>query len=447
MTWVLAHGVGVRADLPVPLWLGLTAAAAVLLVSFGVLNLLWHQSRYEPAPPGRPLPEVLQRLADAPATGALLRTAGILATLALLVTLALGPDNSTHNPAPTWFYVWFWVGLLPASLLLGPVWRLLNPLRAVSRALARLSGDPDERAVRPLPARLGWWPAAAGLLAFTWLELCHPDPDAPLTILVFLSVYQLAQLAGAMRYGQAWFDRGDAFEAYSSLIARLAPVGRRDDGRLVWRSPLAGLAGLGAEPGLVAVVSVLLGATVFDGLTQTGWWQTTFESWLDTPQYTAVTSMSLLAAVGLVALTFSAATEPSARFLDQHSSARPRAGLADRFAHSLVPIAVGYTVAHYFSLVILQGQVGYIAASDPLGLGWDLFGTGDWAIQYRLLNGFGFAAVQIGAIVAGHVVGAVAAHDRAVAVFPGKAAARGQYRLIGIMVVYTMAGIALVTAP
>jgi hypothetical protein len=97
--------------------------------------------------------------------------------------------------------------------------------------------------------------------------------------------------------------------------------------------------------------------------------------------------------------------------------------------------------------VILQGQVGYIAASDPLGLGWDLFGTGDWAIQYRLLNGFGFAAVQIGAIVAGHVVGAVAAHDRAVAVFPGKAAARGQYRLIGIMVVYTMAGIALVTAP
>jgi hypothetical protein len=179
---------GGRSDLPVPLWLAQYAAAAALVVSFAMLIAYWREPRLEgKAGDARPLPAALQRFADAPATRAALR--------------ALGPNDSGTNPAPTWLYVWFWVGLVSASLLLGPIWRLLNPLRTISAGLARLAGDPDQSRARPLPPGLGYWPAAVGLVAFTWLELVYPYRDQPYTLLVFFVLYAWVQLVAAFRYG------------------------------------------------------------------------------------------------------------------------------------------------------------------------------------------------------------------------------------------------------
>src|SRR5215207_7557112 len=134
----------------------------------------------EPAPArrpgsgdGQPLPDWLQRFVDARATRIGLRALGLVLAVVTVGVAALGPNNSAINPAPTWVYVWFWVGLVPASLLLGPIWRLLNPLRTLSAGLVRLSGDPDEAGTRSLPARLGYWPAAIGLAVFAWLELVY----------------------------------------------------------------------------------------------------------------------------------------------------------------------------------------------------------------------------------------------------------------------------------
>lgn len=113
------------------------------------------------------------------------------------------------------------------------------------------------------------------------------------------------------------------------------------------------------------------------------------------------------------------------------------------FIHSLIPIAVGYTIAHYFSLLVFQGQAGYILASDPLGTGWNLFGMADWEINYTAVSTAAIALVQIGSIVIGHVVGVVAAHDRSVEIFPEEHKRRAQYSLLSVMVAYTIAGIAL----
>ena len=134
-------------------------------------------------------------------------------------------------------YVWFWVGLVPASLLLGPVWRLLNPLRTISAGLAWLAGDPGQAHARPLPPSLGYWPAAISLVVFAWLELVYPYRDEPYTLLVFILLYAWAQLVAAFRYGQAWYARGDGFEVYSTLVASLCPIGRRTDGRLDCATP------------------------------------------------------------------------------------------------------------------------------------------------------------------------------------------------------------------
>ncbi len=105
------------------------------------------------------------------------------------------------------------------------------------------------------------------------MELVYDRADEPATVLVFLAIYGVVQLLAAQRYGPKWYERGDGFEVYSTLVARLSPFGRRSDGRLVVRSPLDGLAGLTPAPGLLAVICVLLGSTAFDGVTRTQYWQ------------------------------------------------------------------------------------------------------------------------------------------------------------------------------
>jgi hypothetical protein len=440
---ILAHGLGGRSDLPVPLWLAQYAAAAALVVSFAMLVAWWRQPRLEgAAADARPLPDAFQRFADAPATRTALRALGLLLAAATVVVAAVGPNDSARNPAPTWVYVWFWVGLVPASLLFGPVWRLLNPLRTISAGLARLAGDPDQERVRPLPPWVGYWPAAVGLAVFAWLELVYPYRDQPYTLLVFFLLYAWAQVTAAFRYGQHWYARGDGFEVYSTLVGHLAPIGRRADGRLGLRNPLAGLAALRPEAGLVAVVCVLLGSTAFDGLSRTRWWNDLI---LDAGVTTNILlgTAGLLGCIGVVAATYTAATQAGEQYRRGRRNGNPNDRLDRQFVHSLVPILIGYTIAHYFSLLIFQGQMGYILASDPLGRGWNLFGTADWRMNLVLVSTTAIALLQVGAIVTGHVLGVVTAHDRAVALFKGRDRARGQLLLLVTMVFYTLSGIAL----
>ena len=439
---VLAHGPGGAGDLPVPVWLAQYGVAAALVAAAVVLAVRWRAPRLEglAAGDGRPLPTALARLADAPATRAGLRLLGLLLAAVTVLVAAAGPADPGANPALTWVYVWFWVGLVPASLLLGPVWRLLNPLRTLSAGLARLAGEPAQPHARPLPRRLGYWPAAAGLAAFAWLELVYPYRDEPFTLLVFLLAYAWAQLGAAFRYGQAWFGRGDAFEVYSTLLAHLCPLGRRPDGRLVLRNPLAGLAGLRPETGLVAVVCVLLGAAAFDGLSRVGW-SSELTLAASPAAGTVLGTAGLLATIAVVAASFTAAARAGERY--RRARGGPEDRLDRQFVHALVPVLVGYTVAHYFTLALFQGQRGYILASDPFAAGWDLFGTAGWRMNLLLVSTTAIALVQFGAVVGGHLLGVVTAHDRAVALFPDRDRLRGQSPLLAMMVVYALGGVAL----
>ena len=436
---LLAHGLGGRSDLPVPLWLAVSGAAAAVVASFFALGTLWVTPRLKGAQAGRQLPRWLERLADARITRRLLRVLGLVFLAVLVLVALLGPPSSSDNPAPTWFFVWFWVGLVPISLLFGPVWRLCNPLRTISGVLSRWLNEGDEEP-RRLPRAFGYRPATLSLFAFVWLELVYPEPDLPLTVFVFILLYALVHVSGGVRYGPEWFERGDGFEVYSSLIARLSPLGRRSDGRLVIRNPLDGLAALRNEPELVPVIGVILGSTAFDGLTRTQVWEGLSEKATGLG-YLLLGTAGLVGEIAFVIVSYSWANVVSERLAGANPS-NPLA-LGGRFVHSLVPIGIGYTVAHYFSLFVFQGQAGYLLASDPLGWGWNILGTADLRIDYAVVGTSTIALVQVGAIVAGHVLAVVAAHDRAVEILPEGAKRRAQYPLLAVMVVYTMLGIAL----
>jgi hypothetical protein len=432
-----AHGIGGRADLPVPLWIALYGAGAAVLVSFFVLFLFWNEPRTRRTEDSHPLARRFQRVADSRGTLAALRAVGLLVAAVELSVAWFGPRDSSVNAASTWFYVWFWVGLGPLSVLFGPFWRWLNPLRTIAAAL-RFVLRRGAR-TRALPEKLGYWPAAVSLLAFLWLELVYDHADVPHTVFAFLVGYGLVHVVAGTVYGPAWFDKGDGFEVYSSLFGQMAPIGRRPDGRVALRNPLDGLAAVPAAPGLVVTISVMLGSTGFDGFSRGNWWRNEMYS-ADRSVKLIAGSAGLLAAVALVYATYGWASNVTQRFAPPGASS-----LRELLAPSLLPISLGYSIAHYFSFAMYQGQAGVYLANDPYGRGWNLFGLTSWhSIDYSVVTTGTIAAVQIGAIVCGHVAGVVAAHDRSVGTLAVRHRRVGQYPLLTTMVAYTMAGIALV---
>ncbi|KOU82278.1 hypothetical protein ADK94_24570 [Streptomyces sp. XY593] len=420
----MAHGIGSQHDLPISPFYAFAGAFAALFVSFLALGLLWSTSRFRGERSGLALPAALQRVADAPATRTTLRGLGLAAALLVLLHLLLGPDDPAHNPAPGAVYVLLWVGLVPASLLLGPVWRLLNPLRTLHRLLSRALRRPGT-GHHPLPARLGLWPAAAGLFAFTWLELVSTDPASTTTLLIALATYTTAHLLLAARYGEAWFADGDAFEAYSALLARLSPLGRRDDGRLVLRNPFHGLDATPERPGLVATVCVLLGSTAYDGFSDNPTWINTLQT--SPLGRTPTATLGLLGSIALVG-TLYCLCAAATRLVSG-----PHPGPLTAFAHSLVPIALGYLIAHYFSLLVVEGPRTVSMA----------LGTDNAPEPAPPLGPGGLAALQVIAVVTGHVLGVVAAHDRSVRLFPPAKAVAGQLPLLALMITYTIGGLSL----
>ncbi|MEZ5092118.1 hypothetical protein [Nocardioides sp.] len=433
---IQTHGIGGSQDLPISPILAIAGAVAALTISFTVLAVAWRKPRYSESV-GDPAPRWLARLVDSAGWAIALRVLGLLLFGYLLWVTYLGPDLLT-NPAFGMFYVLLWVGLVPVSLAFGPVWKAISPTRTISRGVARLARTDPETGLVGYRVRLGYWPAALGLFAFVWTELVSPRPDELGTIQLWIGVYLAVMLVGGALGGQQFHEHVDPFEVYSTLVSRMSFWGRRH-GELVVRSPMANLAMTPVRPGLVAVVAVLFGSTAFD-------------SFKDSPEWLSVTQSSSspyllnnLALIGFclaVGAIFAAGT--MATGVGPETRRRDLPGL---FAHSVAPIVIGYVVAHYLSFLVIVGQTTLIQMSDPMGNGSNLLGTADWSVNYWLLEHPTLLAnTKVLAVVTGHILGVIAAHDRAISLLPKRHQLTGQLPLLFAMVAFTVGGLYLLFA-
>ncbi len=427
----LAHGIGGRADLPAPLWLTLYAGGTAVIVTFLALLAFWTRQRY-----ARGAEVSTDRIHPVRPGLIAARIAGMVVWIATVAVGILGSSDATKSPVPTWFWVWFWVGLAPISVLFGPVWRWMNPLRTV---ISVIRGALGVHPARPIPPRWGIWPAVGSLSVFLWFELVFDRSDHPGVIVAFIIGYSAVIVAGGIRYGPDWCSRADGFEVYSTLFGYLSPIWRRPNGRLGLRNPLRRLATVPRTPGVAAFTCLVLGATAFDGLSRHGIWRNLVADVTRTPRILIGTA-GLTITVCTVLATYLLAT----RSAEPHLRVGADLRLDRELAHSLLPIALGYSVAHYFSFAVFQGQAGYLLATDPLGRGWNLLGLHSTQINYAVLSATTIATVQICGVVIGHILGVIAAHDRAIGLFPRSVRIRGQYALLTVMVGYTVGGLALV---
>ncbi|HEY1833886.1 MAG TPA: fenitrothion hydrolase [Solirubrobacteraceae bacterium] len=439
-----AHGIVGKADLPIPVWLFSWAAAIVLVVSFVALSTLWLTPKLQTETP--------RRLFAIPCALAPLASAFGLGVFALVVYSGFaGAQAANANFAVTFIYVVFWVGLPVLSLVFGDFFAALSPWRTFARCLLWLM-PPRMRAARRYPSWLGTWPAVIGLAGFGWLELVYLERDVPSTLAALSLGYFAAMVTGMLTFGvEQWSEHGDGFAAYFSLVARLSPLAYRDCAVYV-RRPLSGAPGLPIVPGTVALVCTIIGTTTFDGLSNGGYWKELASTLVEgltsiglnqSAAVELVFSFGLLGCIVMVAGVYRLGVGG----LRTVSSRYSQAELSRRFVHTLLPIAIAYVLAHYFSFVIWQGQAMRYLISDPLGNGANVFGTASTQIDYTIISYAAIWYVQVAALLLGHVGGLALAHDRALAIYrSSEDAIRSQYWMLGVMVAFTSFGLWLLSA-
>jgi hypothetical protein len=452
-----AHGIGGQADLPISLGLAVSGAVAALVISFTILVVAWRTPRYATG-----LDDIETETGDTESDGETqqsrpsfwliaLRLAGMVAFVFTALTSVLG-ENQLTNPFFGIVYVWLWVGVVFASLLFGPVWRAISPMRTINAGLARLAGGDPERGVLDYPAWLGHWPAAIGLYSFVWMELVNRTPTDLGTVRLWCAIYVAAMLIGGAVFGSRFYENADPFEVYSTLAGSLSIWGRGEGGGVVLRSPLAGAATIPSRPGLVAVVAVLFGSTAFDSFSESVYWiRTIQESSISGITLNNLALLAFCLGVGLIlasgtmlaGVLFRPTWRPW-RWLAFEPLARPRMEMPRRLAHSIVPIVAGYIVAHYLTVFIDVGTQTLARASDPLGKGWDILWTAGVEPSYWFsYHPTVLATVKVLAVVIGHVTAAVLAHDRAIALLPRRHQITGQLPLLAAMVAFTAGGLYL----
>jgi hypothetical protein len=455
-----AHALVAKQDLPIPAWLFAWAASIVLIASFFALAAAWRKPQFEQER-WRPSAAWLTTVLHSWPLQVLCGGLGVFLLGVGIYSGIHGTEAPDRNFAITFFFVTAWIGFPFASALLGNVFPIFNPWRAIARVAGGAYGLVALCRMPHLayPEKLGRWPAAAGLLGFVWLEVVYGssggvavglEPHAAGVAACVYSVYTLTMMA---LFGiETWCSRGEIFSVYFGMFSQLAPFGVKD-GRIGCRRPLAAATHWATTvPGSTAVVIASIASTSFDGaedgaykggLAHVG-------SWIEG------LGVGPLATIRITDSIFMAATVLAVAgvYLLGVKGMRSVPGapafrtLTRGFAHSLIPIALAYVVAHYFSLFVYQEQAQFTyLLSDPLGTSTtDLFGTAEYGIDFNALTPNIVWYVQVAALLVGHVVGLTLAHDRALVYWPDyRRASRSQYWMLAVMVAFTCFGLYLLS--
>jgi hypothetical protein len=455
-----AHGFGERYDLPLPLSLYLYGTAGAIIAS-GIIAGLFVRH----AVPDRSYLRIdlfahpAGRMVAHPAVIILLRLAALLLFIVTVTAGFIGDQNPYRNIAPTMVWIVVWVGLAYVSAFVGDLWALLNPWRTMFEWAEALSARLGARGGLSLglryPDTLGVWPAVVLLLAFVWIELVYPSAAVPRQLACLATGYSILTWAGMAVFGrETWLRNGEVFSVVFGTYARFAPIDVRGGPRpeLILRPFGAGLRdGRPASPSMMAFVLLLLSTVLYDGLLNTPEWaslENAIGAVIGDPNEFAPIAIRSIGLVAFWLLFLGAYLAVSAMMSTATGGHRSPLEIAQSFAFTLIPIAIGYHVAHYLVFLLIQGQYIVPLISDPFGWGWNLFGTAGYRVDIAVVGARFAWYAAVAAVLIGHVVAVFQAHAVAMQVLePRRAALRSQVPLTALMVGYTLVSLSILAEP
>ena len=450
-----AHAFGARYDLPLPLGFYLGAAGLAVVASFlGAVAFLrtGHAGRVTfdmPIPP---------RIAAAVHRALII--VGLATITVVLATAFLGPAQAMRNFATITVWVLWWVGFLLLSGLAVELWPGVDPFRGAYRLICQFAGRNPEVGAFVLPRQAGWL-APAGLLAIAWVELVSDWSEDPRALGIMILLYLAFSLTAGAAFGLRWFREADPLGRLFELVGRIAPVSAPRPAALELRLPGEGLLkDAGRHPGEVMLVVCLIGTVLFDGLSETPAWAAVLDSvsrsvnlrgillWL---RDAGVDLLKLIQTLGLISTIAAFLGLFLALAWGMRRAARTSlstAEVAAAFASTLMPIAIAYHLSHYVSYLLIAGQLIVPAVSDPLGSGWNLFGTARDTIDVGVIGAKQVWWIAVVTLVAGHTLSVLISHRRALAIFGDtRRAATSQLPMAAAMVGLTACSLWILSQP
>jgi hypothetical protein len=458
-----AHGFGMRYDLPLPLSLWIVGAASTVMLSFLLVAIFYRWSAGTEANVEVDLLRWrLGRLASGPAVQFLGQALAIGSLVVVVVAGLIGDQTPTRNFAPTAIWIAWWVGFSYLSAFVGDVWSAVNPWSTLFNWYQAIFSvrSANRRPKFAWPEALGAWPAMGLFFVFAWIELIWDGRSIPSHLAWLVIGYSVITWTGMYLVGSdVWLRNADPFALAFGVLARFAPTAIRDEGsktesgrKWILRPPAVGLLHTkNVTSSLVGFIIVMLSTVTFDGLMATPFWQH-IENVLyaslpvfGDSRLTLISTLGLLSFCGIFAAVY--------RFVVTLVAGASRGTIAvdaasRAFVLTLVPIAIAYLVAHYSSYFLIQGQLMIRLISDPLGFGWNLFGSAQFRPDIGIVGARFIWYTSVIAIVLGHVVAVFLAHIIAVRSFPSsRAALRSQIPMLTLMVGYTMMSLWIIAQP
>ncbi|SEL72532.1 hypothetical protein [Haloferax larsenii] len=414
-------------SVPAPFWLVVVSGGGVVGVSFLVSAFVTDDETLgafarRSIALGRPVELV----------GRGLQVGGVVGLLTVVAVGLFGPKTAIANLGVLLVWVGWWAGFTMQTYLVVDVWPLVNPTRTLGTVVRSLGRGPT----RTIPEAVGSWPSVVGLLALVWVEVVSPLSANPRALAVVVLGYSVVTVAGAVAFGDAWFDHVDPVSRVFRLYGLLAPIQRTDDGLSV-SFPGAGLARVetAMDTDDVAFVIALLWVTTYDGLVSTVAWGRVLDALVPVPSW-VVNLVGVVAGFLVFFVVYRRAADSARKTAETYVTGDFIAGW---FAPALVPIAAGYHLAHFAGYVVGLAPALATVAFDPFSppANITVLAIPEW-----------FGSLQLVFVVLGHLLAVWVAHTRSFDVFPGRLQPlRSQYPFVVVTICYTASSLWVVAQP
>lgn len=447
-----AHAFGKLYNLPVPFWMYLYGGAAAIIVSFLIIGFFLNKAKSNLSYPTKDLSKI--SLFSFFAGKQFLNILKIISVFLFLLTIAtgiIGEDSPYSNFNMTFFWIIFTLGLTYITAFIGNIFAFINPWKILTEWFEKISGE-EVKGVMKYPSSFGYYPALLFYFLFIWIELMIQT--FPRTLSMILVQYTFLNVLGVMLIGKnAWFTYCEFFSVFFRLIGKIAPIEYKN-GKLYLRPPFVGLLKEKTEHfSLLLFILFMLSSTAFDGFRSTTPWVRFYFQNVDEVLRTifgeAANAIFQTIGLALSPFVFLAIYVTLVAFAKLIAGSKTSLlELSLQFAFSLVPIAFVYNVAHYYTLILTEGQNVIRLVSDPFGWGWNIFNTAAYEVNLSIIDANFTWHFQVALILLGHIVGTYLAHLIAVRVFPShRKALVSQFPMLVLMVVYTMIGLWILSQP
>lgn len=456
LIWVLfpkitfAHGFGQRIDLPVPLYLYLFGGGLVVVVSFLMLGFLSKNfvekiTNY----PSKKISDIfLVKYLESSYFLDPLKFAFVVLLCASLYGGFYGDQFSAVNILPTMVWILFAIGVTFTSALIGNIWKVINPLKTIYE-YGEWVGSKLKISIQKesLPALPGVWVAFSLFFIFRWIENISGIADHASVLTLLVVYYMFLTFIGMFFFGkQEWLERADPFNIFFTILSRFS-ITEVKNNQLYVRPPAIGLLAQKPITSEVSFILLMLSTVAADGILTTPLFNSLYTILIATVglSYEVAGTLALILLFILFATIYYFFSFLTKKISKDTSSTYV---VAMRYIYSLLPIAIAYEIAHYVSILVVDGQRVVYLISDPFNKGWDILGTASYKISYSVLNLKMLWNFQVFLIVIGHVIAILVSHSIALQYFKDeKKALISQYPMLILMILYSVLSLWIMAQP